>query len=246
MRIATIINYCSNEQRFINQCLNASKKISDFVLVPVSDHLYDGTPEKLEIINEHKTQHPDVDFLVYPWHNGKPSRYWHNYSRLIAAQQISSRCDWILFLDADEILDCNLFSKFILQLKTKPHINSYKLANYWYFREPIYRAKQIEDSAVIVRSEYSTNINLEDYGREREQFEFYNTPRKVMIENQPMIHHFSWVRNKQEMLQKVKTWGHNNDKNWQILVEEEFSRNFNGKCFVNNYDFDIVENTYEI
>lgn len=246
MKIGTIINYCSNEQRFIGQCLSAVKEFSSHIIVPVADHLYDGTPEDLDLIDIQSKQYSYANFLIYKWTHGQPARYWHNYSRLIAAQKIHDLCDWILFIDADEIIDSSLFKKFILTLKSNPQINSYKLANYWYFREPIYRAKAIEDSAVVVRSEYSTNINLLDFNREREQFEFYNTPRKVMVDNKPIMHHYSWVRNKEEMLRKVRAWGHNQDKDWSKLVEEEFSRNFNNKCFVNTYDFETVENTYEI
>ncbi len=42
------------------------------------------------------------------------------------------------------------------------------------------------------------------------------------------------------MLKKISTWGHNKDRNWVELVEEEFTRPFNGNCFVNNYKFKII------
>ena len=45
---------------------------------------------------------------------------------------------------------------------------------------------------------------------------------------------------KEQMLQKVKAWGHNTDKDWVSLIEEEFNRPFNGKCFVNNYEFEVI------
>lgn len=241
MKISTIINYCSNEERFINQCIDSVLEFSTDIIVPVSDHLFNGETENLDSIEQTKRNNPSAQFLIYEWTSGKPARYWHNYSRLVAAQQIKDRCDWILFIDADEIVDTNLFNQFIPQLSTNLDINSYKLANYWYFREPIYRAQQIEDSAIIVRSELSTNINLNDYDREREQFEYYNTKRMVMVDNQPIIHHYSWVRTKEEMFKKVQSWGHNQDKDWISLVEEEFSRPFNGKCFINNYSFRVLE-----
>lgn len=241
MKISTIINYCSNEQRFIDKCINSALEFSTDVIVPVSDHLFNGEAEDMSVIEKTRKNNSSAQFLIYRWIEGRPSRYWHNYSRLIAAQKIKKDCDWILFLDADEIIDANLFKKFIPELLLSPDIKSYKLANYWYFREPIYRANQIEDSAIIVRSELSTLINLNDYGREREQFEYHNTPRMIMIDDQPLVHHYSWVRTKEEMLKKVCSWGHNTDKNWISLVEEEFSRPFNGKCFVNDYTFEILE-----
>jgi hypothetical protein len=63
------------------------------------------------------------------------------------------------------------------------------------------------------------------------------------LNDQVLCHHYSWVRTKDEMLQKVKSWGHSADKNWTQLVEEEFSRDFNGTDFVHGYTYDIVPNT---
>ena len=235
MKISTVINYCSNEERFIDDCINSVLEFSTDVVVVVSDHFFDGSSENLDTIQQNQNKNPKAKFLVYEWEEGKPARYWHNYSRLIAAQHIQSNCDWILYLDTDEIVDTTLFKKFIKQIPLKPDINSYKLANYWYFREPYYRADQMEDSVVLVRSAYATNINLNDDYREREQFVYPNTPRRTKVDNTPMIHHYSWERSKEEMLNKVRTWGHNKDKDWASLVEEEFSRPFNGTSFVNSH-----------
>lgn len=55
-----------------------------------------------------------------------------------------------------------------------------------------------------------------------------------------MFHHYSWVRNKEEMLIKVNSWGHKNDKNWRELINEEFSREFNGKCFVHGWEYEKI------
>lgn len=65
-------------------------------------------------------------------------------------------------------------------------------------------------------------------------------------EGNPIVHHFSWVRNKEDMLKKVKNWGHNSDKNWINLVEKEFSRPFNGTDFVHGYEYNIVENKFNL
>jgi hypothetical protein len=58
-----------------------------------------------------------------------------------------------------------------------------------------------------------------------------------------MCNHYSWVRTKEEMLRKVTSWAHSNDTNWTALVEEEFSREFNGTDFVHGYQYDILEKT---
>jgi len=62
-----------------------------------------------------------------------------------------------------------------------------------------------------------------------------------------MIHHYSWVRTKEEMLKKVSNWGHARDKgDWKELVEMEYSRPFNGQDFLHNYQYIIVDNKFNI
>ena len=60
----------------------------------------------------------------------------------------------------------------------------------------------------------------------------------------PMFHHYSWVRTREEMLKKVKSWAHHKDRDWTSLVEKEFERKFNSQtdtCFVHNYKYVEVE-----
>jgi hypothetical protein len=149
--------------------------------------------------------------------------------------------DWVLFLDSDEILDSRLFNQFKKD-PTFENYDSYKLGCYWYFRDTNIQATSYEDSPVLVRK-HLVSIDPNNLQVEREQLhEFLNVPKRRMIlqDHTPMVHHFSWVRTKEQMLQKVKAWGHNGDKDWVALIEEEFSRPFNGKCFVNNYEFNIL------
>ena len=248
MKIATIINYCTNDYRFIKTCIDAVLPFSSQVLVPVADHFFDNTPEDFDLIQRSREENPGAEFLYYEYTHDeqKPPRIWHNISRAIGVDNLNDDIDWVLFLDSDEIVDTELFQKWLADktLKFNMH-NSFKIGNYWYWREPIYRAKAVEDSAVLIRRS-SINIDLRDIYREREQFEFPNTPRNVLQDNQPMIHHYSWVRTKEQMLNKVKSWGHVNDANWPALIQEEFSRDFNGKCFVNRYEFETVDNKYNL
>ena len=242
MKIATIINYCTNDYRFIKNCIDAVLPFSSQVLVPVADHFFDNTPEDLNLIKLSCEDNEGAEFLGYEYtHDEKtPPRKWHNISRSIGVANLADNIDWVLFLDSDEIVNTELFTKWLAETTTFNIFDSFKLANYWYWREPIYRAKEIEDSAVLIRKS-SINIDVNDIYREREQFQFQNTPRNVMHGDQPMIHHYSWVRTKEQMLRKVKSWGHACEINWVPLIEEEFSHDFNGSCFVKTYEFETVE-----
>lgn len=239
-RLATVISYCSNDERFIRDCLDQATKVSDVIIVPVSTHLFDGTPENLESVAQLAGEYPRVVFVQFDWHEMHP-RYWHNMSRIIGHHMVDNSIDWVLFLDSDEILDAELFNQF-RQDPTFEDYDSYKLGCYWYFRDANIRAKSYEDSPVLVRSEL-VSIDPNNLQIEREQLHEALNVRKcrmVLQNNTPMVHHYSWVRTKEQMLQKVKAWGHSADKDWAALIEEEFSRPFNGKCFINNYTFETI------
>lgn len=244
MKIATIINYCTSDYRFINKCIDAVLPFSKQVIVPIADHTFDGLPENVELVQRSIQENPNASFCYYEWNIGNSPRYWHNISRMIGVQQLNDGIDWVLFLDSDEIVDTELFTKFI-RSNDFSSLDSYKIANYWYFREPIYRAKSIEDSAVLVKRNL-IQIDPHNPHIEREQLCFNNNKRNTTQDDQAMIHHYSWVRTKEQMLKKVGSWGHKTDTDWVALIEEEFSRPFNGKCFVNNYDFEVVENKYNL
>ena len=63
MKISTIINYCSNEKRFIDQCINSVLDFSTDVIVPVSTHFFDGTPENIESLQEDQKRNPEAEFF---------------------------------------------------------------------------------------------------------------------------------------------------------------------------------------
>jgi hypothetical protein len=241
-KVATVINYCTNEYRFIRCCVTAVAPFSAQILVPVADHFFDGAPEDPALLARTAAENPEATLLPYAWTPGHAPRYWHNYSRLVGAQHLSADVDWVLFLDADEIVDTALFVQFAERLRGS-ECRSYKLANYWYFRAPIYRATALEDSAVVVRKALAGRIELESR-KEREQFVHRSTPRLVTVDGRPIVHHFSWVRTKEEMLKKVRSWGHRGDRKWEARVEEEFSRPFNGRCFVHDYEFVTVDDRF--
>lgn len=241
MKIATVISYCSNDERFIDRCIQNALKVSDRVVVPVSSHLFDGTPEDIESFKQLADKYPQIDVILFEWEPGKHPRYWHNMSRYVGTSEVGEGYDWVLFLDSDEIVDVDQFNKF-KQDPTFDSYDSYKLGCYWYFREENYQATTYEDSPVLVRWS-KIQIDVNNLHVEREQLhEYLNLPKRrmVLVDDKPLIHHYSWVRTKEQMLQKVKAWGHSNDKDWVSLIEEEFARPFNGSCFVNNYKFNTL------
>ena len=112
-------------------------------------------------------------------------------------------------------VETDKFIKFINDPLFKNY-DSYKLGCYWYFREKNYQATTYEYSPVLIKKNL-INIDPNNLQYEREQmYELLNITNKshVLIEEKPLVHHYSWVRTKEEMLRKVKSWGHSGDTSW--------------------------------
>tara|TARA_Y100000310_G_scaffold42842_1_gene40020 strand:+ start:1197 stop:2156 length:960 start_codon:yes stop_codon:yes gene_type:complete len=276
VKIASIISYCSLDDRFIRLCINQALKVSSQVILTHCTHLFDGEPEDTTTLKQLKKEYPTVDFVEFEWDSTHNPRYWHNLGRIKGQEAVREELGWIHFLDSDEIIDTKLFEAFL----NDPHTYNYgmyRFASYWYFREPTHRALPTqhegrgkltyEQASVLIRKEFSNlNVNL---NAEREQLHVCtycskNLPHERDLFNtvwngEPMLHHFSWVRTKEEMLRKVKLFGHydgivwsfaggvgSSEKDFPSLIEEEFSRPFNGKDFIHGYDYETVEDIFGI
>jgi len=245
--ITTILHYSSLDYRFLNANLYRLSKFSNEIIIPICDHLFNGEKENQVILNKTEEiikQYPNAKMHIFPWEGEKCNNYYHHLSRKIGTELSTNR--WLLFLDGDEIVDDKFWDWFY----SVQHLDSaFWLTSYWYFREPIYRATKTEGAGLVIRKKYC-NWDLNHY-QERQQF--FSLPdfkcgdyEMIGFEGKPVIHHFSWVRTKDEMLRKVNSWGHRYDRDWVKLVEEEFNRPFNGTDFVHGYTYDVVENVFGV
>lgn len=244
----TVISYCTIDDMFIRenirQCLYFSKEI--FVIA--SSHFFDGTPEdetKIQALMEFCKQYPNVHLIRFKWEEGQTPRYWHNYARWIGIQQCNT--EYIMFMDSDEIIEGELARESFGYEDFYKEYDEYVFSCYWYFREPIFRAKSLEQCHKLIRASALTK-DLVFSEHERGAVGLSNRYRsmfKVQYNGRPILHHFSWVRTKEQMLKKTASWGHKDDKNWSELIEEEFSRPFNGTDFVWGYEYDIIQPPFE-
>ncbi len=251
--LATIVNFCTNESRFIKLCLDQALQFSQQVIVPVCDHFFDGTEENRPLLEQIYQAFPQCLFVEYPFIPEKipkkvfdkvpPSHFWHSLSRLIGAQFLEEGIENVLFLDADEIPEASRFMDW-LECSDYPCHTVLKLANYWYFRDSCYQADKWEDSIVFAQKRaLEPHLLL----RKEERDAIYNSlpgPKRRMVvgpNGKPMFHHYSWVRTEEEMLKKVRNWGHCQDRDWEILVKKEFSGPFQGVDFVHQYQHKTVK-----
>lgn len=239
--ISIVIQYSTNEFKFLEKNLVQSCKFADEVILCMCDRFFDGSPEDGRLVEatlKVASRYPKCRVLTFQWEGEHPNpNYYHNVSRKLGGE--AARGEWLLFLDADEILDDG-FGRWA-EGATKED-NVYCLSCYWYFRSPKYRSKTMEGCGLLIKKD----ICLWDVGLNLERQQFHGLPNfrySGLFDGRPLAHHFSWVRSKEEMLTKVRKWGHKNDRDWVSLVAEEFSRPFNGSDFVHGYEYDIVEDS---
>ena len=249
--VGTVINFCTNESRFIGPCLSQALLFSKQVIVPVASHFFDGTPENWDLLEKIYEAFPECLFVEYPFiphrisqaifKTVKPTAFWHSMSRLIGASLLDKTIEWVFFLDADEIGEGIRVKEWLDYNEIRCSLH---FANYWYFRESCYRAEPLEDSIVLAkRGALTSDVLLNE--RERDAIAFDR--RMVLgLDGKPLFHHFSWVRTEKEMLQKVKSWSHRHDRNWKEAIHKEFSGPFQGRDFVHGYQFHTVPPPFQV
>ena len=248
--ITAILQYSTIDYRFLKCNLNQLSKFCNEIIVPICTHFFNGepeNPEKLQASINIINSYPNAKVIMFPWDDpNQTHRYYHNLSRKLGTEAATN--EWVLFVDTDEILS-DEFGPWFETIKDSD--NSYWFTCYWYFRNATNQATKLESAGLLTKKQYCNwDINPE---KERQQLfdvlpNFHNgdfTPI-VSLSGIPMMHHFSWVRTKEEMLTKVKNWGHSYERNWTSLIEEEFSRPFNGTDFVHGYSYNIVDDIFFI
>ncbi|MGV3527032.1 MAG: glycosyltransferase family 2 protein [Candidatus Sericytochromatia bacterium] len=240
LRVATIVNFCTNEARLIDTCLREALRFSSQVIVPVCDHFFDGKPEDLTLIRHISERHPEVHFAGFAFDTRpRPQWYWPSLARVVGLRQLQEDIDWVLFLDADEIAEGERLHAW-LQSGRFRQFGAMTLANWWYFREARWQAETLEDSAVLIARSQLDEARMMDPMERIAIFEGASGPHQrglLGLDGQPLVHHYSWVRTRSEMLRKVQSWSHREDRDWVALVESEFSGPFRGRDFVHGYRF---------
>jgi hypothetical protein len=256
VKIAAVINYCTNDYRFLHLCTQEALKCCSQVIVPVCDHFFNGAPENRELLERSYKENPDCHFVEYAYDPNKPYghcpvtekdddwiHYWHSTGRYVGYRSLDESVTHVLFLDVDEILDSARFNAWIVT--QDPEIAAFRLSSYFYFRLPIYRSLTYSLNALLVKKEAVSppEILLDICERKGTFDEITGTKiiHAVGLDDLPLVHHYSWVRTEEELLFKVKSWGHHRDKDWEALLKEEFSQEFRGFDCLYNLKYETVE-----
>lgn len=262
--ISVIINYCSNERCFVDAMMKECRAFSDDIVVSYGSRLYDGTPEDLSHIEECKKRYPAVAFVEYEVdptidlsrQRGvvhRPKAYWHNLARWTAVRALKRHDSWVFVLDADEIPDGAQVKAWLerrlIYLKKN---ECYKIANHWYFKSPTLRAKQLEDSVLLIHRDYLTEDNI--FG-DNERDHLIPASKCLLkrdvrgLNGSVMWHHFSFVRSKKGLLHKLKHWGHSTEnafrfENLEEIVDKIFEDETRVVDFIHGYQYETVPNKF--
>lgn len=220
---SVVVCYCSNEKAFIDALLTECYRFSDDIVVSYGSHLYDGTPEDKAHIDALRSKHNSVRFVEYVVDNSidlnkqkgvvkRPKAYWHNLARYTGISSLKKE-EWVFLIDSDEIPEGSK----VLEWLSKTNLHKeciYKMANYWYFKSVNNQATSWEDSVLLVHSSCLSADNI--FGdMERDHLVAASGCRLVRqvvgTDGNPMWHHYSFVRNKEGIVHKIKNWGHSDD-----------------------------------
>lgn len=258
--VSVVISYCSKEKYFLNTILRECTKFSDDIVVSFGTHLYDGTPEDITEIEVQARQFPQVIFVQYgvsPRHydgmgvKHRPQAYWHNLARWTGVTNL--RChDWVLLLDCDEIPEGDKFKTwwdFIQHTSILNENNTFKIANYWYFKDPTNRSQTLEDSVLLIHSKYLSKHNI--FGDYERDYLIQQSNTRLLrqtkgTEGEVMFHHYSWCRSRQGLEHKIKNWGHANEYSDPDKVIEAIFKDDNVNDVIHRYKYDKVPNMFNI
>jgi len=243
--IHTIIPYCTYDKSFIKDVVDAACQVTDKVWISYSDFFLNGDPEDLESIKSLIDQYKDnqkVSFIKYKTYINDHITIKHNLSRSVLIDNARMHgATHLLLLDADELIDVKRFNKW-KEESFIPNIPCYRFKNYWYFRKTTYQATTLEHTTTLAKIELHEGFSL--MAPERDYYLRNGYVLVDKIDGEAIIHHYSWAKTKEELLLKVRNWGHYKEKDWSSLIEEEFSRDFNGTDFVHNYSYVILDKPF--
>lgn len=237
--IATVISYCTNDDRFLDRCIAEAMQFSSQVLVVVCDHFFDGTLENRTLLQKAYARNRDCLFLELSYlENRLYSRYhsltpqdpewpafWAATTRYAGLHYLDQKCEWVLFLDSDEIVEAVRFLDWI----EKGGLHRYtaqRLGSYLYALLPTLRSRKWVSLPLLVRKDTLAPLTLLNSLERIGAYQSHFGPKREKVvgsDGRPFVHHYSWVRTKEECRQKGRTWSHRHEQDWNARIEEAFS-----------------------
>ena len=238
-KIAAIVCFCTNDYRCIKKCLQELSFL-DQIIVPVCDHLFDGTPENRKLLDLTYYENPHAQFVEFAYdfnqlynphtlcEPGNPNWafYWHSTARLVGYFHLDPSIEHVLFVDCDEIFEGQRFKEWLATDAHKEYAVMRPFGLY-YFRSARHAAKVIHTAPLLAPVKKLSPQIIFDV-KERYGMTLKIQGKKMLgitgLDGMPLYHHYSWVHTKEEALKKARSWGHRHDKDWCPEIEAEFAK----------------------
>jgi hypothetical protein len=260
-RITAVISFCSNDWRFLKRCIDGVTPFSHQVLITVCDHFFDGSLENYALLEEAFRRFPNCSFIEFCFDPSRSYRpfsplfpehcnwrhEWHNTGRWLSYLLAGTKTDFFLFLDCDEIVDPSSFSQWLSSVAIHT-LSACRFSCYSYFRDARFEATTHADFSLLAKRVKLRSEHLWDEDERFGIFQRISGEKRLGVKGcdaKPMIRHFSGVRTKEEFQKKLSTWGHHWERDWEDLLNEEYSRPFNGKDFIRRYSYQVVEAAFD-
>lgn len=250
--ITTIINMCSGDRNFIIEHIESIKDFSDEIRIPYSTHLYSGNPDdmtKMQLVKNACSKY-NIKFIEFDKVIGSP--LGQNTARWAGSQNLKT--DYVLYMDADEIFEKNKINNWVNNF----NYNDYDAINFqihFYSMNSNHRACLNEEEAkhyvgnrdggnlyargekagMLVKTNLITHQRIM-HGVASERWSFIADPavnnkleHVLALDQSIMLHHYAYVRSKDEMKRKILGSFHINDKpwaKWAQLIDDNFDDNF--------------------
>lgn len=258
--VSVVISYCSKEKYFLRTILSECSKFSDDIVVSFGTHLYNGVHEDITEIQKVAPQFPNVRFVQYEVSQAnfdgmgvqhRPQAYWHNMARWTGITNLKTH-SWVLLLDCDEIPEGDKFKIWWQRIQHTRILdvnNTFKIANYWYFKDPTNRSQTLEDSVLLIHSKYLSKHNI--FGDYERDYLIKQSNTRLLRQTkgdlgEVMFHHYSWVRSRQGLEHKIKNWGHANEYSNPDQVIETIFKDDNVNDVIHHYTYDKVPNIFSL
>jgi hypothetical protein len=156
------------------------------------------------------------------WEGQEKARLHISTSRYIGSFCFSEDIDYITFIDVDEIADGEKFCSFFSKSTNLPDLLHF--SSFVYVGDERGRSLEHQYSHLAVKKgALQPELLLNPHERPGYFFGFQGSKANSVrgLDGSPMVHHYSWVRSPSEILKKVTTWGHSEDRDWVSIIQEE-------------------------
>ena len=236
VRVGCVVNYCTNDYRFLKPCLDALRLMSSNIIVSVCDHLFHGEEEDRELLHRSYAEHPDVQFVEFAYdpkilygiystkwaEDTRRIRHWHSTARYVGFYHLPKDIEYVFFIDVDEIVDGVRLLE-VLEKNETSELDAMLFSSYVYLGNEKMRAVSDQNYGLMIkRALLEPELLFDAHERHGFFLGFHGKKHPCIkgLDGLPLIHHYNWVRSEQELQKKVLTWGHKFERDWLKLIKE--------------------------